>query len=64
MFYPNGKGQRVMTKEMFFYHFNDTSLAALIISCGFILNNTYIHWLHGLSLTLTFKIRTSPYEQI
>lgn len=43
-----------MTKEMF-NHFTNVSLAALIISCGFILENTYDHWVHGLS----FNIRAS-----
>lgn len=59
MFYSNGKGTRVLTSEMF-QHFNNVSLAALIISCGFIIDNTYSHWVHGLS----FNMRASKDELV
>lgn len=59
MFYPDGKGTRVLTSEMF-QHFNNVSLAALIMSCGFILDNTYSHWVHGLS----FHMRASKDELV
>ena len=42
IFYPYEKGQRIMTKEMY-ENFDNISLAALIMSCGFLLNNTYSH---------------------
>lgn len=38
--------------------FNNVSLAALIISCGYLLDTTYSHWPHGLS----FHMRGSPGE--
>lgn len=43
-----------------FLHFDNVSLAALIMSCGFILDNTYDHWIHGLS----FHMRASKEELV
>lgn len=43
-----------------FVHFNEISLAALIISSGYILEKTYDHWNKGLS----FNIRTTEEDLV
>lgn len=55
MFFPEGSGSRVFTKEMF-SKFNEISLAALIMSSGYILDyGVFIitmYFLHDIMLKL------------